>query len=215
VGEQVHFGGFTLDGGARELRRGGEVVHLPPKAFDLLELLVKRRPDAVPRAEIEARVWGKTHVSETSLPGLVGALRRALDDTGRPPRFIRTVPRFGYAFCGETKATGSAPSPSAAAFLLVLDRREVLLREGENLLGREAGAALWLDSASVSRRHARIVVSGGAATIEDLGSRNGTRVRGRPVEGVVPLADGDEITLGTVAMTFRAVHAGETEDAPG
>ena len=84
---------------------------------------------------------------------------------------------------------------------------------GENLLGREAGAVAWLDSASVSRRHARIVIAGEKATLEDLGSRNGTRLRDREVKGPVPLADGDPIELGSVLMTFRIVPAGETEDA--
>jgi DNA-binding winged helix-turn-helix (wHTH) protein len=217
MAERLQFDGFTVDTGTRELLRGGQPVHLSPKAFDLLEILVRRRPEAVPRAEIEKRVWGATHVSDTSLAGLVGELRKALGDPGRPPRFIRTVHSFGYAFCGTASSAAhvaGTPSAAAAAVLLVSGRREIVLAQGENLLGRQAGAVAWLDSPSVSRRHARIVVSGATATIEDLGSRNGTRVAGRAVEGRVPLSDGDEIRLGSVAMTFRAVPAGETEEEP-
>jgi pSer/pThr/pTyr-binding forkhead associated (FHA) protein len=55
----------------------------------------------------------------------------------------------------------------------------------------------------VSRRHARIVVSGGAATLEDLDSKNGTRLRGRKITHVEALRDGDEIRVGSLKMTFR------------
>jgi DNA-binding winged helix-turn-helix (wHTH) protein len=216
VAQRVQFDRFTLDTGTRELMAAGALVHLSPKAFDLLEILVQKRPEAVPRAEIEKRIWKQTHVSETSLAGLVGELRKALDDPGRPPRFVRTVHSFGYAFCGTAF---SAPAASAnptghLAFRLVLGRREIALVPGENVLGREAGAVVWLESASVSRRHARIVITGEKATLEDLGSRNGTRIGGRVVKGPVLVADGDEIHLGSVTMTFRALPAGETEDAP-
>ena len=208
---RVRFDGFVLDTATRELTGGAGLVHLPPKAFDLLEMLVERRPAAVPRADIERKVWGRTHVAETSLPGLVAELRKALGDQGRPPAFIRTVHGFGYAFSGTASpdAVGAAAAPPA--FRLVLDRREIDLREGENLLGRETGAVAWLDSASVSRRHARLAVEGGAATIEDLGSRNGTKVNGRPAAGRVALSDGDVIELGTVRLTFRVVPSCATE----
>jgi DNA-binding winged helix-turn-helix (wHTH) protein len=207
---RVRFDGFVLDTATRELAGPGGPVHLPPKAFDLLELLVERRPAAVPRVDIEAKVWRGTHVSETSLAGLVGELRKALGDPGRPPRFIRTVHAFGYAFSG-TATPDSGPPAAGAAHRLILERREIDLAAGENLLGREPGAVAFLDSASVSRRHARIVVGGGGATIEDLGSRNGTRVNGRAAAGRVALADGDEIELGSVRMIFRVVPAGATE----
>lgn len=218
MAERLQFDRFTLDTGTRELRADGAIVHLPPKAFDLLEILVQRRPEAVPRAEIEKRVWRSTHVSETSLAGLVGELRKALGDQGRPARFIRTVHSFGYAFCGvaaEARASGPARVTTGPdAYRLVIGRREVSLSPGENLLGREAGVVVWLDSPSVSRRHARIVIANGKATLEDLGSRNGSRLRGIPVTSAVPLADGDAFELGSVTMTFRIVPAGETEGNP-
>jgi DNA-binding winged helix-turn-helix (wHTH) protein len=216
VAERLHFDRFTLDTGTRELVADGAIVHLSPKAFDLLEILVHKRPEAVPRAELEKRIWRSTHVSDTSLAGLAGELRKALGDQERPARFIRTVHSFGYAFCG-TASAARAPARSTdwpSAYRLIIGRREVALVPGENLLGREAGAVAWLDSASVSRRHARIVITGQTATLEDLGSRNGTRLRDREVKGPVPLADGDQIELGSVLMTFRIVPAGETEDAP-
>ena len=209
---RFRFGRFVLDTATREMAADGAAVHLAPKAFDLLEMLVERRPAAVPRAEIEKRVWGGTHVSDTSLANLVGEIRKALDDQGRPPKWIRTVHAFGYAFCGDASVEGTVGT-GTEGYRLILDRREIALVPGENLLGREAGAVAWLDSGSVSRRHARIVVAASGVTIEDLGSRNGTHLNEKPVTSPAPLADRDEIRLGTVRMTFRVVPAGETEGA--
>ncbi len=217
VADRLQFDRFTLDTGTRELLADGALVHLPPKAFDLLEILVQRRPEAVPRAEIEKRVWRGTHVSETSVAGLVGELRKALGDKGRPARFVRTVHSFGYAFCGTALAVrppvtaAGGRAPAAVEYRLIIGRREVSLAPGENILGREAGAVVWLDSPSVSRRHARIVIGGGGATLEDLGSRNGTRLAGREVTSPVRLADGDAFELGSVPITFRVLPADATE----
>jgi pSer/pThr/pTyr-binding forkhead associated (FHA) protein len=86
---------------------------------------------------------------------------------------------------------------------LVLGRREVALTLGEHVLGRSPEAVVWIDSDSVSRRHARIAVTGAGASIEDLGSKNGTYVNGVRVGGSRPLADGDELRIGSVRMLFR------------
>ena len=61
-----------------------------------------------------------------------------------------------------------------------------------------------VDSATVSRRHAQIVVAPEETTVEDLQSKNGTRVNGERVERRVALRDGDELELGSVRMTYRA-----------
>ena len=100
-------------------------------------------------------------------------------------------------------------------FRLAWDRREVSLHSGENILGRVDEAAAWMDSPSVSRRHARILVSADRASIEDLGSRNGTFVGGERVRTSTPLSDGDEIRLGSVVIRFRMFTAGETEGLEG
>jgi pSer/pThr/pTyr-binding forkhead associated (FHA) protein len=68
-----------------------------------------------------------------------------------------------------------------------------------------------MDSPTVSRRHASIRVSAQGATIEDLGSHNGTYLRGERVTKPVPLRDGDEIHLGSVIVTLRIGQAGETQ----
>lgn len=212
---RISFGEFTLDTESREFFRDGQAVHISPKAFLLLEVLLERRPAAVPKSVLKDRLWPSSHVSEASLAGLVAELRSALADDAREPRFIRTVHTYGYAFCGTT----DAPPPAAAAVSgqrdervcrLVWRDREITLAEGENLLGRDRQAVVWIDSATVSRRHARIVVTDGEAVIEDLGSRNGTSVAGKKIQGPVRLADGDRLRLGAATMTFRVFRSGET-----
>jgi len=198
----IRFGEFTLDAAARQLLRDGREVHLEPKAFDLLALLASERPRALSKAAIRARLWPGTFVSESSLTTLVAALRAILQDAPRRPRFLRTVYGFGYAFCGE--AAPDAPRRPRTRFRILWDEREFPLAEGENVLGRAEDAAVALDAASVCRRHARIVVSGALAVLEDLSSKNGTSLRGRTVHGPVELSDGDDIRLGRIRVTFRA-----------
>jgi DNA-binding winged helix-turn-helix (wHTH) protein len=210
----TRFGEFRLDPQRRLLYRGEQTVHLTPKAFDLLSALVEARPEAVAKADLETRIWGQTHVAETSLAGLVAELRAALGERPRESQYIRTVHGFGYAFCGLVAESPSASDPFRVGDLvyrIAWARREVSLRLGENVLGREPEAVAWMDSPTVSRRHACIRVSTEGAVIEDLGSHNGTFVRGQKVTEPVPLRDGDEIRLGSVVVTLRIGQAGETQ----
>ena len=103
---RVAFGEFVLDTAMRQLFRGGTRVHLEPKALELLELLVSRRPEAVSKIEIQRALWPDTFVSESSLTGLAAQVRKALADDRRQERFLRTVHGFGYAFIGEVAAGG-------------------------------------------------------------------------------------------------------------
>jgi DNA-binding winged helix-turn-helix (wHTH) protein len=212
---RINFGEFTLDTESREFFRDGQPVHISPKAFLLLEVLLERRPAAVPKSSLKDRLWPSSYVSEASLASLVAELRSALGDDARDPRFIRTVHTYGYAFCGTVEGSPAGPAPAAAGgdrvCRLVWRDREVTLSEGENLLGRDRQAVVWIDSATVSRRHARIVVTDGEAVIEDLGSRNGTSVGGEKIHGPVRLADGDRIRLGAATMTFRVFKPAETK----
>jgi len=117
------FGEFELDQERRQLRRGSEPVPLEPKAYELLGLLMERRPRALSRAQIRNAIWAGTYVSESTLGGVVNQIRQALGDDARQPRFIRTVHGFGYAFCGEVrKSTGDE---SAADGSLPRDSGEV------------------------------------------------------------------------------------------
>ena len=211
------FGPFTVDSRTRRLLRDGREVHLSPKAFDLLLLLVDNRSRAMSKADLLKHLWPSTFVLETNLAGLIAEVRRALGDAADDPRFVRTMHRFGYCFIGSVHEGDAEEEPvrPVTRYWLVWETRQVPLTEGDNILGRAPDAAVWIDALGVSRHHARIIVEGGDATVEDLGSKNGTYVGAERVTAPCRLADGDQIRLGSVVITFRIPPpVGSTETAP-
>ena len=134
----------------------------------------------VAKERIRDRLWPGTHVSDSTLATVVAEVRTALDEDPKEPRFLRTVHGVGYAFCGQATETGprQVTPGRAMSYRLVLQDREVALRPGENLLGRVDDGVAWIESPTVSRRHARILVEEDRAILEDLGSKNGTFVGG-------------------------------------
>ena len=209
---RLRFGQCVFDGDSRELLREGARQDVSPKAFQLLELLLETRPRAVTKQAIHDRLWPDAYVSDSSLPRLVAEIRAAIGDDAKQPRLLRTVHRFGYGFCGSASLEpidGPAEPPPCR---LVWGERHIPLLAGANLLGRAAEARVVLDLARVSRQHARVVVGSGSAVIEDLGSKNGTFVRGRLVTGPTPLADGDEICIGPVVLVFRTSGSDSTTE---
>lgn len=202
---RIRFGDFVYDCGMRQLLRGDGPAALSPRAVELLGALLERRPNAVAKAELHDRLWPGTFVGPTSLARLVSELRRATGDTPRQSRFVRTVSRYGYAFAGaarEEPVEAPASDLPAGACCLRWGSSEAGLAQGETLIGRAAACAVRILSPGVSRRHARIVLEGKRATLEDLGSKNGTFLGGRAVEGPVALQDGDEITVGREVLLF-------------
>jgi DNA-binding winged helix-turn-helix (wHTH) protein len=206
----VTFGDFRLDARARQLFRGSLEVHLSPKALDLLLLLIENRTRAVSKSEIHDRLWQGTFVNESNLPSLVAELRRVLGDESQTPKFIRTVHRFGYAFAGSVTEEAAGSAESGVSCWLVWRGKEIRLHEGENIIGRDPGATLRLDLPSVSRLHARVVVSDGTATIEDLKSKNGTLLKKQLVTQPTRLADLDELQIGSARVIVRVMAAGES-----
>ena len=129
---RLRFGEFVLDDEARQLSRDGSAVHLTPKALELLEFLVERRPRAVSKEELHERLWPSTHVTGANLPVLVHEVREALGDDPHEPHWVRTVARFGYSFCGEARfdpAHGGEEPPWDCRILW--GGREILLRVGD------------------------------------------------------------------------------------
>jgi pSer/pThr/pTyr-binding forkhead associated (FHA) protein len=115
----------------------------------------------------------------------------------------------GYAFSGNADHVKDEPIPPAArqtACWVVAKDRTFRLMEGENIVGRDPECIVWLDSDSVSRRHARIVVdsAGRRLLLDDLASKNGTRVRGMRVRERIELSDGDELMFGAVRVKLRS-----------
>lgn len=196
---------WVFDSDTREVVRSGRVVPLSPKAFALLELLIRRRPKAVSRGEIHENLWPGTFVSPANLANLVVELRAALGDDARKPRILRTVTRFGYAFAADPAVPAEKPARGAQPFAcrLVWGPREIALDSSENLIGRDSASIVWIDDVSVSRRHARISLDETGATIEDLGSKNGTYVRGRKIVKPTRLTDRDAIRIGPARIVFR------------
>jgi len=206
---RLRFGQFTVDTDTRQLLRDGSELHLSPKAFDLLWTLVEHRPRVVEKTELQTRIWPDTYVVDANLNVLIGEIRRTLEDSARQPRYIRTVHGVGYAFCGTAADVLDEPRPAPArltACWVVAKDRTFRLAEGENIVGRDPECEVWLDSDSVSRRHARIVVDSAErrVSLDDLVSKNGTDLRGSPVRERVGLSDGDEIVFGSVRVTLRS-----------
>jgi DNA-binding winged helix-turn-helix (wHTH) protein len=203
---RVRFGDCELDSETRQLSVRGKPVHLSPKAFQFLELLLDSRPKALSKSEIHERLWPGTFVSDGALASLLVEVRSAIRDSARQSRFVRTVHRFGYAFSGDAENVRKKVVETGSrklVYRLIWGNREIALNPGESLLGRDEDSVAWIDDALVSRRHARIVIDKRGAILEDLGSKNGTYLRGKRIEGPTKLADEDELKIGPAAMIFR------------
>src|ERR1700682_5906523 len=110
---RMDLGGMTLDTGTRELLRGKERLRLTPKAFQLLTLLVEKRPSAVSKEEIEDALWPEKLVTEGNVTTLVKEIRHVLGDDARAPGLVRTVYGYGYAVTQEGASTpppGTGPT---------------------------------------------------------------------------------------------------------
>jgi DNA-binding winged helix-turn-helix (wHTH) protein len=207
---RVRFDRFTVDGGTRQLLRDGQALHLTPKAFDLLGLLLERRPNVVSKPDLHARIWPGVAVTDASLNVLVRELRQVLGDAAERQQFVRTAARVGYAFCGNAVDIDLVASTSPPGWL-VWRGKPLPVSDGDNVLGRGAGCDVQVDDESVSRHHARIRVDKAAmsATLEDLRSTNGTYLGRTKVRTAMALADGDTIRLGTATLKVRLWSTGE------
>jgi DNA-binding winged helix-turn-helix (wHTH) protein len=202
---------IVVDVGARLVRREGGDLHLAPKAFDLLLILIKNKPNVVSHKELHAQLWPGVHVSETSLAAIVTQVRRALGDTSDDGRMIRTLHRVGYAFVGEAVIAGHS-APTAPVCRLIWRRKSIEVAAGESVIGRDRGCAVQIDADSVSRQHARLHVIGDEVSIEDLGSKNGTWVEGERIRGAALLTDGKTFRLGSEIVRFElAIDARPTK----
>jgi DNA-binding winged helix-turn-helix (wHTH) protein len=188
-----------------KILRGEQTLHLRPKVMDVLVCLAGRAGKVVSKQALIDAVWAKEFISDTALSRAVFELRQALDDNEAQPRYVETIAKRGYRLVApvepvaEPAALGAAPSP----FAIVIADRVVRLAEGENLIGRGTDVRVRLDSMEASRHHARIVVAGGHAVLEDLGSMNGTVLRGKRVTEPAELSDRDAIVIGGITLVFR------------
>jgi DNA-binding winged helix-turn-helix (wHTH) protein len=197
------FGPYRLMPDQRRLEHAGEPVPLTPRAFDLLVALVTHRSRALSKDEILALVWPDANVEEGNLAQQTLVLRRALRDLDG---CVATIPRHGYQFVASVSEEGEAAEPPGLTeHCLRWDQREFSLRAGITVIGRAEDADLRIPLPSVSRRHARVVVQGMEAHIEDLGSRHGSWLGPTPIDTRMRLATGDQIRLGTALLEYRVV----------
>lgn len=192
---------LSFDPGRREVTAAdGTPLHLTPKAFDLLQILIDASPRVVRKTELHARLWRDTFVSDAALTSLVKELRRVLRGADEGAPLIRTSHGVGYAF---NHACALAPSAAEGIHWLVGPHGRYALKPGTNVLGRDPTADLRLDAVEISRRHACILVADEGAAIEDLGSKNGTSVDDSPLTARLDLKDGDSIRVGSVTLVYR------------
>jgi DNA-binding winged helix-turn-helix (wHTH) protein len=198
AGGSYRFGRFEVDLARGELLEDGRPVPIQPKPFLLLTHLLENAGKLVTTKELIDVLWPDVHVSDASLNQAISRLRAALGETSRSGVFLETVPRRGYRFRARVVSERGRP-------FLIHRHRRFALPAGESILGRGEESLVPIDSPSVSRRHARVLLTPDGAELEDLGSKNGTFVGGRRIQQTTPLFNGDEIRLGSVRLQFRYV----------
>ena len=112
------FAGFELDTAERQLRRDGAEVPLNARYLDALILLVRAQGQLVTKDRFMDAVWRGIPVTDEALTQCIRTLRRTLGDEAGDPRFIATVPKFGYRFVGAVAALRTFrfdPTPGSAA----------------------------------------------------------------------------------------------------
>src|SRR5215510_1594618 len=97
---QVRFGPFTVNSKSRQLLQAEDEIHLSPKAFDLLCVLIAGHPDVVTKDELLTRIWPGAFVVEANLNVLVREVRHALGDDAHEPRYVQTIHGRGFRFRG-------------------------------------------------------------------------------------------------------------------
>jgi TolB-like protein/Tfp pilus assembly protein PilF len=112
----VHFlfADHTLDVARRELRRDADAIPVEPQVFDLLVYLVQNRDRVVSKDDLIASVWGGRIVSESTLTSRINAARKAVGDSGKDQKLIRTVARKGLRFVGAVREQPTGVEPAQA-----------------------------------------------------------------------------------------------------
>lgn len=232
----LQFGDFTIDVGNARLWREGQAVALPPKAFDLLALLLKRPGELVTKDELLDQVWGRRYVSEGAIKTVISELRAALGDDVRAPRWIATVPRRGYRFIGQPQSAATRPAPQPAAMAPAPPAGGLpaglappqataaaaspppgnLGRHAPRLIGREAALTALL---SLLAQHALVTLVGPGGVGKTQLARAAGAARPAPAGGtwwveLAPLAAGADTAAlrSTLAHALQVAPAGVASD---
>jgi class 3 adenylate cyclase/DNA-binding winged helix-turn-helix (wHTH) protein/tetratricopeptide (TPR) repeat protein len=172
---QWRFDRFRLDPDHACLWCETQAITLPPKAFALLHYLVTHPDRLVPKGELLDAVWPETAVSDAVVRVAIGVLRKVLDDTAQPPRFIATVPRRGYRFLAPVTVIVS-PEPGRTGVPLQ-PTKPVSLHQGTvppapDMLAPQEEADAWCCAMCQhsQSRAARFCVVCGAPHVEICGA---------------------------------------------
>jgi hypothetical protein len=187
VSEHIDDEGYQVfDQVSVRLERDGD---LPTGVFEVSSQVADpARPPLRPDVAVAAPPHPSPSAAHPALPPLPPLRGRVATDTGKQGPSI----------------VGRAGSRPGITHVLVVDgpgtRHE--LTTGRNVIGRGTEADIRLPDTGVSRKHVDVVLDGGTATVEDLGSTNGTLVNGRRVSRLA-LADGDVIRIGHSVLVYR------------
>ena len=204
---RARFDDFVIDSETRQLTRGGEEIHLSPKAFAVLCALVEQRPNVVPKADLFGQIWPDVFVVDGNLNVLVGEIRRAL---GRRPAGAAVHPdrarrRLRVLREGDgARSRRSRRGPTGPLLAGVEEpARSRSLRATTSSAGIRGAQSGWITPACRGATHRFESPVPRRPVLTDLGSTNGTFVKGERVDGPTPLADGDVIKVGSVTVKFR------------
>ena len=137
------FENYAFDTDRRELRRGAELVTIPPQVFDLLDYLIRNRERVVSKDDLIDAIWKGRIVSETALTTRLNAARTAVGDSGEEQRLIKTLPRKGFRFVGTVReakrpageAVGDTPAEQPKPALPLPDKPSIAVLPFENMSG--------------------------------------------------------------------------------
>ena len=137
------FDNFALDCERRELRADGAPVSIEPQVFDLLVYLIENRGRVVSKDDLIASVWGGRIVSESTVDSRINAVRKAIGDSGKEQRLIRTSARKGFRFVGDIQeerqpavdeiASATNSKTADAHPPLIADRPSIAVLRFENM----------------------------------------------------------------------------------
>ncbi len=207
-----HLGSWMVEPTLDRISQNGREVRLRPRAMDVLTVLALAAGKLVSKQSLIDEVWRTEYVSDHALTQVIAELRAALGDDAKEPSFIENIPRRGYRLVASvTPAAESVASNHGVSmpFKIETEGGTRPLTQGQNVIGRTGEADISLDRTEVSRCHAIITVQGTTAIIEDLGSKNGTYVNGRRLDGPTALNNGDEIWIGRSVARMRFLIEGE------
>src|SRR5215471_4589725 len=151
------FGAYTLDTQRYEVCCAGAPIHVRRKVFQVLAYLLAHRDRVVPKQELSEQVWPGQFISDVTLDACLAEARRAVGDSGRAQRVIKTVHGLGYRFVAPLTMLDQAPAPgavplphrpipettgrSAPTLQRGPDAAQVLVSDPPLLVGREAELA--------------------------------------------------------------------------